>query len=960
MAAYTFPDRLLDMACGIAPGADLTADPSTWTWTDITVMPSGLQRLLNTPVAIKRGIAIGATNQQTTSATVELRNDDGALTPGLVTSPYWPYVDAGTPIRLQVRTQADLNDTFTRTAVSNGWGVAGTGETWGLPDLSSAFSTNGTQGLIAHTAVNTAHWIRAQGRTFRNVEVLCDFTFPAVATGGIFLIGPELRSQDAALTRLWCTIEPGLAGVVNLKVRQYINSTSQTTLATVTVAGLTYSGGNAVRLRVRVVDDAVQMRAWLASGLEPSVWHVDITQTGVTGFEGVPDGIGIRDSLASTNTNTLPVVYAVDNLTVTEPYTSRVEGYIADVRPTFQPLTGGITWSTVLVDIGGIGSRLEKNQSPAYSPMRRSVQLATTTPLTYWPIEDDEGSTFAASAFPGGPNMQLTGPAVFAFSAGTPDTTTYQTLSGFGTKPLVSLAAGARLSGVVPTSGVTSQWAISLVVDSYAPGVPGVTEVRTMQWDTPSGTHNRWALVGPITGGYQVRAYNDAAGTVTNVVTYSAATFIDQGTFTIECHQTGADIFVELFVNDGSLASGTLTGSTQGPITRVTINPDRVNTTASTDPYGIRFIVGHCRVLDDISVHDTPFYFVPENGQGVTSIFGWYKEPAHRRLARLCAEERVPFTFAGDPGTTGMTILNAQQQGSFTDLVTAATEAESGGLLYEDGFGYRYLPRSARYNQDADLIVDMAQYRRSEDTDQADILVPQLDSRAANYWTIQRTDGASQSYAADAAYRKRRGTINEQRVLDVLTDDVVLDHAAWRVHLGVDGRGALYPSMPLDLAANPSFVQQWLSCDIGSRVQRINQPSIAGSGTIDQVIEGVVETVSPTSWDVVLACSPATVWDVGVWDDGVSRYSPSTTTLSAPLNTTALSFTMTGEPWVTGAVSFNLTIDGEDILISNISGSGNGPYTVTVPVGGRSRNGLVASHLSGAAVALTSPVRWAL
>lgn len=953
----SFPDSPLQLNVRAAFGADLTADPDTWVWTDLTCAHPGdpnqtISRLLSTPISIKRGIAVGGSQQQTTSATVHCLNLDGALTPELVSSPYWPYVDAGTPFQLNLRTQPDLVDEFTRPAVSNGWGTATSGELWGSESLASAFSTNSTQGLITHTTNNTSRWIRSP-RYYRNCDILMDVSMVAVATGGTYLLGPEIRSQDDALTRLWCTIEPGLLGVVVLKVRKFENTPTSTTIATVTVPALTYSGGTVLRLRVRVVDDSVRMRAWLAAGSEPSTWHVDITQTFVTGLEGgVPDGIGIRDSLPLSNTNTLPVVYTVDNFTVSEAYFPRLEGYIADVRPVFLPQSDGTTWSTVQIDVGGIGSRLEKNQSPAYSPLRRSVQLADLPPIAYWPLEDAEGSTFGASAYPGGPKMVVAGPAVFSFSQGTPFEVY---LSRYGTKPMVSVAAGASLTALVPKSAVNSEWAVSFVVDCFEPDVPAISEMRIVQWETSGGTHNRWAVVA-IEPGYQVRAYNDAAATSTNVATYSTATFTGQFTITVEAAQNGGNVDVALFANDVSIATGSAAG-TLAAVTRVTVNPDSTNTTASVTPAGLKFVVGHVRVTDETSVHDTPFYAVSETGVTVSAIYAWYQEPAHRRLERLCDEEQVPFSFLGAPGEDGSTLLNAQQDGSFTELTTAAVEAESGGLLYEAAFGYKYLPRAIRYNAPVALTIDLADYKYSSGTDPADVLVPQLDSRGANSWTIQRTNGSTGSYAADAAYRQRRGTIAEERTLDVLTDDTLDDHAAWRTHVNVDGRGANYPAIPVDLAANPDLIETYLACDIGSRVQRLNQPTIAGAGTIDQVIEGVTETISPTVWQATLAATPGTVWDVFVVEDdrrGKAGTDATITHASATSSATTITIDVTEGPrWTTDAGEMPINISavetGEDMQVTAISGTSN-PQTLTVV---RSVNGISRAIPAGTAIIIT-------
>jgi hypothetical protein len=612
----------------------------------------------------------------------------------------------------------------------------------------------------------------------------------------------------------------------------------------------------------------------------------------------------------------------------------------------------------VVLDISGVGSRLEKNQSPAFSPYRRSVQLNGVPPYAYWPLEDGEGSTYGVSAFPGGPKMTVEGPATFGYAAGIPED---EYLTRYGSLPMVSVAAGARLTAQVPLTAVNDRWSVTFTAQEFAPYVPGVSEIRVAEWHTPAGTFNRWAFVhtGGV-GGYQLRAYNDEAGTVTNVFTEVGSTAA-QVTYEIDAAQNGANITVNFLMNSGPYTNASVAG-TLGPVAKVVINPDKVNTTAATTPEGLRFIVGHVSVADSTAGYGVPYYYDHEQG-GILllSNHAWYRESAHRRILRLCDEEQIPATVLGTPATTGLTPLNAQQDGSFTDLLEAAAEAESGGLLFEAGFGYRYLPRSARYNKPVDLVIDLATYCRTGNDDPTDVLVPRLESRSANVWTIERTDGGSGTYAAPAEYLKRRGTIAEQATLDVLTDAATDHHAAWRVHLGVDARDAYYPEAPIDLAANPDLIEPWLGCDIGSRVQRTNQPTVAGFGAIDQIIEGYSETLGPKAWSVVVNASPAKVWDVAVAGDTVLGKADTDGSELRAVNTTATTLLVdvtAGPRWTTdpAQMPIHVTAAGEDMTVTAISGVAN-PQTFTVT---RSVNGVVKEHAAGTPISLTRPATAAL
>lgn len=942
-----FPDTTLGIKIRAAFKADLTAAPSTWVWTDLS------DRRLSDPMTIRRAIAAGGSSGGSTSTLsgLRLRNEDGWLTPQHAQSPYWPGVDAATPLEVLVQPDTDpfWQDAFTRTT-SSGWGTSTSGHTYTLGGTSSDFSVNGTTGRMNVPALNTTR--RAVSTvTARDTDITFDTSVSVTASGAALVTGAVLRWQDS-LNYVWATVEYQIDGTVQVKARTSVANVL-VSLGQVTVPGLTYTPGTAVRCRVIAQGPRLAMKAWLPANPEPDGWSIDTTQT------TFPDSgrIGMQVWVLGTSTNTLPVTFSFDNITAQDPFYARFEGYLTDVKPQFLPQSDGTTWSTVMIDAGGVGSRLEKRTSPALSPTRRSIQAAVTpyttgAPIAYWPLEDAEGSLTAASAYPGQAPMTVTGPAVFSFDQGVPEDL-YQ--SSYGTKPIVSVAAGARLSAAVPISATTNQWSVVGAAQLFAPEVPGAVAIPIFEWATPSGTWTRWRLLATTTG-YIVRAYNEILLTTADVVSY-AAVHTGMVTYEIDAIQNGVNIDMVLLGNSAALATGSVAG-TMGAVSRVVINPDRVNTTASLTPRGLRFIVGHLRVYDSTTATGVPYYF--DSDQGPTPVLIWaagafYREAAHKRVERLCREERIPCTILGDPYASGITVLNAQRNGAFSDLLTQAVESTSGGVLYERGFGYYYLDRTCRYNQPPALTIDMAVYARSKETDQGEVLVPQLESRAANYWTISRFLGSSGTAAASEEYRNRRGTIAEERTLDVLTDDVLPDHAVWQVHVNTDSRDAYYPSIPLDLTANPAYIGAWLDTDIASRVLRISQPTVAGVNTIDQVVEGFTETIGPRSWSVEMNATPGQVWDV--WSPGdpvLGWVNPPAAKLTAAMTmtSTTVQVTTTGSTWTTDPAAYpvDVEVDGERITLNGPPGGSVSPQTWTGAT--RSVNNIVKVHSINAVLTL--------
>lgn len=78
-------------------GADLSADPGTWVWTDLTPYwwPSD-------PIELEWGRQPGATRPESSTCALTLRNSDGRFTAENAASPYWPHVRTWTPVSVDV------------------------------------------------------------------------------------------------------------------------------------------------------------------------------------------------------------------------------------------------------------------------------------------------------------------------------------------------------------------------------------------------------------------------------------------------------------------------------------------------------------------------------------------------------------------------------------------------------------------------------------------------------------------------------------------------------------------------------------------------------------------------------------------------------------------------------------------------------------------------------------------
>lgn len=95
-----------DLLVEIAWGADLTADPGTWSWTDVTT-----DVYQDPGISISKGRSDEASNSQPASLTLKLRNETGTYSTG-GESPNWPNVKQGTPVRVRLDPDGDGYDTL--------------------------------------------------------------------------------------------------------------------------------------------------------------------------------------------------------------------------------------------------------------------------------------------------------------------------------------------------------------------------------------------------------------------------------------------------------------------------------------------------------------------------------------------------------------------------------------------------------------------------------------------------------------------------------------------------------------------------------------------------------------------------------------------------------------------------------------------------------------------------------
>ncbi|MFE2311678.1 hypothetical protein ACFXC8_00505 [Streptomyces sp. NPDC059441] len=220
----------------------------------------------------------------------------------------------GEVMRVGSATPAVL-DTFTRT-VANGWGTSDSGHAWTVVATASEFSTSGTQGVHSVASVNASRFSVLTPPATADVDLRVDVATSVLAVGG---------PQYAHVVARYMDINNLYAARVSFNTNQTLQLTlqkrvggTQTDLVTVSIPG-THAAGALFTLRFQLQGATLRAKAWPVGSVELD-WQATVTDSSLTGAGQV----GVRSTLDSANTNTLPVTYSYDNFQVLNPQTFTV------------------------------------------------------------------------------------------------------------------------------------------------------------------------------------------------------------------------------------------------------------------------------------------------------------------------------------------------------------------------------------------------------------------------------------------------------------------------------------------------------------------------------------------------------------------------------------------------------------------------------------------------------------
>jgi hypothetical protein len=896
-----FPNGLLPTGMEIAFGANLQGDQDAWPWSDVT------DALMNQSATVTRGRQDESSDVAPTSASANLDNPDGDLTPDNAMGANYPNVTLGTPDRWWL--EAGLPRLYVRPTWPNSAEVNSSASLDLTSDLDvridmhlKTMDPSGTGAVVAGRAdsAGSFSWrIKVNPNRTVTLQWSATGTPPPLE---ITSLNPVVPMSARATLRVTLDVNNGAGGrTATFYVGESVTGPFTQVGAAVTQAGATsifdavepLVVGTATDLSTAYAPDMSVYAFQLLDGIGgTALADADFTAqpSGSTFF--VDDAGQTWTMFGAELTNKwFRIVGTIDSWAPNWPYgdlSAQQDGGL------------GVGEARVDIEIAGILRRLGQGATPLDSAVRRYDQSQTAL-RAYWPMEDLIESTQIASAVDGGLAMAVGGLVDFAAD----DTLV-------GSRALVTLSPTSYLSGAI-TGSFAGNWTVDWYLHIEA--APAAT-TRIMSI-VSTGTVAQWNI--DLTPTQVIVTGVDSVGATVSTATGANTGLIgtDWRNLRMMARQTGTTVtwlFVWIPVTypatSGSSVTNSFTGSVGAP-SIATVPPS-----AGLNGLGM----GHLAVLDTYA-----------GTAAVNAGTGWTGDTAAARMLRLCQEEGISFRLIGEPSTTAL--VGPQQIATLLELLNAAADAD-GGILYEqpDAVGLIYRTRESLYNQPPSMVLDgLLQQIQNAFTPILD------DQRIRNDVTVTRTGGSSARVTDDVSIAQN-GRYGESVTLDLYADSQILDVAGWRLHQGTV-EGMRYAQLLTNLGVAPEIIDAWLTVDIGSRVRATNLPPQLTTNDVNVMVEGYTEGFSPTTWEPTMNCSPSSVWDVGqldgegVAEDFLLRLETDGSELAFAITdvaTTMFVEVTAGPAWTddNAETPFDLNVGGERMTVTDIDPpTGGAAYT---------------------------------
>ena len=231
-------------------------------------------------------------------------------------------------------------DAFGRT-VSTGFGTADTGGAWDVSGAGTAFSVDGSTGRLSVPRGRSGTALLT-GVSSDSTDVTNTYVVDQDVTGGGLYLGTIARSTSGGDYRVRVKLQSD--GSVQIMAGKMTGGTNTVLGSRVTVAGLTYTTGTKLHVRVQATGTSpttIRGRVWADGTTEPSTWQVSTTDSS-SGLQAA-GGVGIYAYLSGSATTT-PVLIHTDDLEATDPSGANEPGN-QDPTASFTASTSSLTVS---------------------------------------------------------------------------------------------------------------------------------------------------------------------------------------------------------------------------------------------------------------------------------------------------------------------------------------------------------------------------------------------------------------------------------------------------------------------------------------------------------------------------------------------------------------------------------------------------------------------------------------
>lgn len=841
---------------------------------------------------------------------------DGDYNPENPLGEWFEQLDRNVPLRVADPIAAD---TFTRTVV-DGWGTSDSGDVWsnaggvGGTVQGSDWQVAGGVGTQSVPAANGYRYSTMAG-DYRNVTVAATVTVPITNITGGSLEPANVIVRRLAGVYYMARVVISSAEAVTISIHHSIDGQL---VAPVTVTGLVDAVSNKVlRVMLQAEEETIRAKVY-APGAEPLDWHVEVDDDRIV----TAGQVGVRNGVASGNTNTKPIVFSVDDVVVSSP---RFAGEVVKMVP---KTSLNHSDDRTEVEAAGIRRRLSKGERKLATALERYITRgdAPFGVADFWPLDrEQDAADRGLNTVAGGNRMEFYRATGGAIKWGTPTgllpvdrgVTLVPPPSGSG--QMLAYTSASKFNG---TDGWGFLWQHRVSTEGQA----------SMLLDLSNSTQ----LFLKFEPGIAILQLLPAATTLMTIGVPLVGDDAVWHTFALGCRQSGGNILYHLTVDDDSYevsAAGT-------------VGLPRFVLFSAFPGQGFTY-----EVTQVLAITNDPLTGSPWHAATARSLYlGRPGETAGDRFTRLCGEESVPYMLTGYP--TDTPAMGPQRPLTLMKLVDECLDAAQGSAyepLGTTGLAIRTL-RSAS-TQDPALTLNYS------DKTIAETFGPTRDDQGIlNDVTAKRPNGgeyrveqatgpnntADPGTAAGAA-----GRVDTDVTVNVRTDPQLIDQAGWRVHMGTVP-GPRFPTVTVNLSApafvdDPDLTAAVLDVGIDDLIVITNVQARRIYDDVRLIVRGWTETIDTNrQHKIVFNTTPASPYDTAIYDDADSKYDSDTSTVAADFvagtgtslsvaTTSATLWTLRSSAW-----PFQVKAGGVVLNVTAVSGTSS-PQSFTVdatPVNG--------------------------